>query len=368
MPSIEAGLALHSNGQICDAPPRHAPPLPDRDLGTGFSLTRRDEPRTRVLPNDPLGASTMIQKAETIWFNGKLRPWDECNAHVMTHALHYGLGVFEGIRSYTRTDGRSAIFRLREHMERFVKGARMMTIPMEYSVDQLIAAVLETVSSNRLRACYIRPIAYVGYGALGVAAMENPTEVAIAAWPWGAYLGDEGLTKGARIKTSTFVRPHVNSQLHKGKVCGHYVNSILAKREALMDGYDEALLLDTQGYVSECSGENIFAVVGGEIFTPQVGGAILAGITRASLLTLADEAGYTVRQEPMTRDVLYQADEVFMCGTAAEVTPVRELDRRVIGTGSPGPITKALQARYFDVVRGSANDHDEWLTFYDVAH
>ncbi len=308
----------------------------------------------------------MIKKADVIWFNGELVPWEDCTTHVMTHALHYGLGVFEGIRAYTRSDGRSAVFRLREHVERFIKGARMMTIPLRYSVDEVFEACLLTLKANRLRECYIRPIAYVGYGALGVAAMENPTDVAIGAWPWGAYLGEEGLTKGVRIKTSTFVRPHVNSQLHKGKVCGHYVNSILAKREALLDGYDEALLLDTSGFVSECSGENIFAVTDGEIWTPELGGAILGGITRDTLLTLAAELGYSVREASMTRDVLYLADEVFMCGTAAEVTPVRELDRRTIGAGSPGPVTKALQQRYFDVVKGSASDHDEWLTFYEA--
>jgi len=309
----------------------------------------------------------MIKKADVIWFNGELRPWDECNTHVMTHALHYGLGVFEGIRAYTRADGRSAVFRLREHMERFVKGARMMTLPLDYSVDEMMEAALQTLTRNKLRACYIRPIAYVGYGALGVAAMENPTDVAIGAWPWGAYLGDEGLNNGVRIKTSTFARPHINSQLHKGKVCGHYVNSILAKREALMDGYDEALLLDTAGYVCECSGENIFVVNDGVIYTPPLGGALLGGITRDTLITLARELGYTVREELMTRDVLYLADEVFMCGTAAEVTPVRELDRRAIGTGKPGPVTKALQAKYFDVVKGSDSDHDQWLSYYEVA-
>ncbi len=308
----------------------------------------------------------MIKKADKIWFNGELVPWDECNVHILTHTLHYGLGVFEGIRSYLRADGRSAIFRLDEHIERLVTGARMMTIPLQYTKQQLIDATIEVCKANHLRECYIRPIAFVGAGAMGVAAMKNPTEVAVAAWPWGAYLGDDGLTKGVRIKTSTFARPHVNSQLHKGKVCGHYVNSILAKREALLDGYDEALLLDTQGYVSEASGENVFAVIKGEIFTPPFGGSILGGITRDTLITLAREMGLTIREQPMTRDVLYMADEVFMCGTAAEVTPVREIDRREIGPGRPGPVTVELQARYFDVVKGSDQAHEHWLTYYDV--
>ena len=308
----------------------------------------------------------MVEKQKTIWFNGELIPWDEAQVHVLTHTLHYGLGVFEGIRVYEREDGQSAVFRLREHIERFVGGAKMITLPMEYDVDEIMEACLKVCRSNRLKSCYLRPLAFVGEGAIGVAAMGNPTNVAIAAWPWGAYLGDEGLTRGVRIKTSTFVRPHVNSQLHKGKVVGHYVNSILAKREALMDGYDEALLLDVQGYVAECSGENIFAVVNGEIHTPPFGGPLLGGITRNTLLTVAQEMGYTVRSAAITRDVLYMADEVFMCGTAAEVTPVRELDHRMIGTGSPGPITKALQERYFEIVKGSDMSHPEWYTFYEV--
>ncbi len=308
----------------------------------------------------------MVQKADVIWFNGEMVPWDECNVHVLTHSLHYGLGVFEGIRAYQLADGRSAIFRLREHMERFVKGARMITLPLDYSVDQLCDAAIATVQRNKLRACYLRPIAFVGSGAMGVAAMENPTHVAIATWPWGAYLGEEGLTKGVRLRTSSFVRPHVNSQLHKGKVIGHYVNSILAKREALMDGYDEALLLDTEGYVSECSGENLFAVLDGTLYTPPFGGSILGGITRDTLLTIAREQGLEIREERMTRDVLYIADEVFMCGTAAEVTPVRELDRRPIGAGKPGPVTLQLQQAYYDVVQGRDMRHEGWYTLYEV--
>lgn len=308
-----------------------------------------------------------IEKSKTIWMDGAFVPWDEAQVHVLAHGLHYGLGVFEGIRAYQRADGRSAIFRLDEHLERFIASARMMTMPLDYDLATLRAAVLETCASNGLSSCYIRPVAFSGYGMLGVGTLTNPTHVAIAAWPWGAYLGDEGLRRGVRIKTSTFVRPHVNSQLHKGKVCGHYVNSILAKREANADGYDEALLLDTQGYVSEASGENIFAVHKGTIYTPFLGGPILGGITRDTLMTLAAEEGLEVKESPITRDFLYLADEVFMCGTAAEVTPVREIDRRVIGAGSRGPITERLQARYFDVVKGADSAHDGWLTFYEPA-
>jgi len=307
-----------------------------------------------------------MQKSPWIWMDGAFVPWDDANVHVLSHGLHYGFGVFEGIRAYQRADGRSAVFRLREHMQRFCDSARIMTLPLDYDVDTLIAAVLETCSKNKLASCYIRPIAFCGYGALGVGTLDNPTNVAIAAWPWGAYLGEEGLRNGVRIKTSTFSRPHVNSQLHKGKVAGHYVNSILAKREALAEGYSEALLLDTNGYVSEASGENVFAVVGNTLWTAPFSGPILSGITRHTLMTLAKEEGYEVREGMLTRDTLYLADEVFMCGTAAELTPVREIDRRVIGKGSRGPITERLQTRYFDVVKGADDKHDHWLSFYEV--
>ena len=309
----------------------------------------------------------MIEKSETIWFDGELVPWDDAKVHILTHTLHYGLGVFEGIRAYRREDGQSAVFRLREHIDRLVKGARMMTIPLDYQVDELTEACLKVARLNRLDSCYLRPIAFVGYGQMGVAAMNNPTHVAIAAWPWGAYLGAEGLTLGVRLKTSSFNRPAASTQLSKGKVCGHYVNSILAKREALLDGYDEALLLDTNGYVTEASGENIFMVSGGEIWTPQLGSAILGGITRDTLVTIAREMGYTVRETQITRDMLFLADEVFMCGTAAEVTPVRELDGRTIGAGRAGEVTMALQTRYFDVVKGSDMSHPEWYSFYKVS-
>jgi len=311
---------------------------------------------------------TMVAKAETVWFDGELVNWEDANVHVLTHTLHYGLGVFEGIRAYRRADGRSAIFRLREHIERLVKGARMMTIPLDYTVDELMDACVKTAKLNRLDGCYIRPIAFVGAGEMGVAAMGNPTRVAIATWPWGAYLGAAGLTHGVRLKTSSFMRPSVATQLSKGKVCGHYVNSILAKREALLDGYDEALLLDTNGYVSEASGENIFMVENGVIYTPQLGSAILGGITRDTLITLARDMNYEVVETQLTRDMLYLADEVFMCGTAAEVTPVRELDQRTIGKGGAGEVTLAMQKRYFDVVKGEDMSHPEWYTFYQVSN
>jgi len=306
-----------------------------------------------------------MQKSPWIWMDGGFVPWDEAKVHVLVHGLHYGFGVFEGIRAYQRADGRSAVFRLREHMQRFVDSARIMTLPMPYTREVLEAAVLETCAKNGQAACYIRPIAFCGYGALGVGTLDNPTNVAIAVWPWGAYLGDEGLAQGVRIKTSTFSRPHVNSQLHKGKVAGHYVNSILAKREAIADGYTEALLLDTQGFVSEASGENVFAVIGKTLYTAPFSGPVLGGITRDTLITLAREEGLEIKEMALSRDTLYLADEVFMCGTAAEVTPVREIDRRVIGAGARGPVTARLQARYFDVVRGSDTAHEAWLTYYE---
>lgn len=306
-----------------------------------------------------------MQKSPWIWMDGNFVPWDEAKVHVLVHGLHYGFGVFEGIRAYQRADGRSAVFRLREHMQRFVDSARIMTLPMPYSREVLEAAVLETCAKNGQAACYIRPIAFCGYGALGVGTLDNPTNVAIAVWPWGAYLGDEGLAQGVRIKTSTFSRPHVNSQLHKGKVAGHYVNSILAKREAIADGYSEALLLDTQGFVSEASGENVFAIIGKTLYTAPFSGPVLGGITRDTLITLAREDGLEVKEMALSRDTLYLADEVFMCGTAAEVTPVREIDRRVIGAGARGPVTARLQARFFDVVKGADTAHEAWLTYYE---
>jgi branched-chain amino acid aminotransferase len=307
-----------------------------------------------------------VKKSELIWFDGQLVPWDACNVHILTHTLHYGLGVFEGMRAYTRADGRSAIFRLTDHLHRFMSGARMCHLPLPYSEEQIAAACVEVCVANKLRECYLRPIAIVGDGAMGVGAMDNPTHVAIAAWPWGTYLGEEAIARGVRVKVSSFVRPHVNSQLHKGKVVGHYVNSILAKREALMDGYQEAILLSSDGYVSEATGENIFCVYAGDLWTTALGGPILGGITRHTLVKLAHEAGIKVKESSLTRDILYTADEVFMCGTAAEITPVREIDRRQIGAGQPGPITKALQQRYFEVVRGRDTNHLDWLTFYDV--
>ncbi|MEM1417379.1 MAG: branched-chain amino acid transaminase [Myxococcota bacterium] len=302
----------------------------------------------------------MVEKVEKIWVDGELVPWDQATFHVLTHTLHYGLGVFEGIRAYETSDGRTAVFKLGEHVRRLFESAHICMMPMPFSREQIEAGILETIRVNGLKACYVRPLAFMGEGSMGVGA-DNPTRVAIAVWKWGAYLGEEQLQKGARVKVSSFARVGVNSLMAKGKICGHYVNSILAKREALMLGYDEAVLLDPQGYVCEASGENVFVVRDGVVATAPRGTSVLGGITRDTVMQLLREQGVTVVERLIGRDELYTADEVFMCGTAAEVTPVREVDGRQVGIGSRGPITEAIQSRYFAAVRGDAPA--EWLTY-----
>jgi branched-chain amino acid aminotransferase len=302
----------------------------------------------------------MTIKADTIWMDGKLVPWDQAQVHVLTHSLHYGLGIFEGIRCYKGEKG-SAIFRLKEHIARLFASAHIMRIKMPFAPDQLEAAVVETVRANRLEACYIRPIAFIGSGEMGLYVKQNPIQVVIAAWSWGTYLGDEGLRNGIRVKISSFTRHHVNISLTRAKVTGYYVNSQLAKYEAKEAGYDEALLLDTEGYVAEGPGENIFIVRHGVLKTTPLT-SILEGITRDSVLQLAREARIPVAEERFTRDELYLADEAFFTGTAAELTPIREVDGRTIGSGKPGPITQQLQERFFSIVRGADPAHRNWLT------
>ena len=304
----------------------------------------------------------MVDKVDKIWFDGKLIPWEQANVHVMTHTLHYGLGVFEGIRCYQLRDGRSAIFRLQEHIRRLFDSAHISMLPMPYTQEQVVAACVETVRANGLDECYLRPLVFMGAGEMGLGARSNPTHVAVAAWRWGAYLGDEGLKRGIRAKVSSFQRAGVNTLMSKGKINGHYVNSILAKREVQAIGYDEAIMLDTQGYVSEASGENIFVVRDGEVATPPLGVSILGGITRSSVMTIMQGLDLTVHERLISRDELYIADEVFMVGTAAEVTPVRELDDRKIGIGSRGPVTEKVQSAYFDAVRGVNVPDESWLT------
>jgi branched-chain amino acid aminotransferase len=305
----------------------------------------------------------MVDRLEKIWMDGNLVDWDEAKVHVLTHTLHYGYGAFEGIRAYKRANGKSAVFRLREHVDRLFDSAKMLLMPMPFTREQICEASVEILKVNKLEEGYVRPIAFVGEGAMGIYAM-NPTKVTVVAWKWGAYLGAEGLNQGIRAKISSFARHHINISLPKAKMMGQYTNSILAKREAKLGGYDEAILLDTNGYVSEGSGENIFVVRKGVLTTPPLDCSILAGITRDTILTLAREEGIPVAEERITRDELWLADEVFFTGTAAEVTPVREVDNRQIGEGKPGPITKRLQQRYFEVVRGSDEAHPEWYTTY----
>ena len=303
----------------------------------------------------------MVDKVEKIWMDGALIPWDAAQVHVLTHTLHYGLGVFEGIRCYKLDDGRSAIFRLDEHIRRLFDSARICTLPMPYDHDTLVEACKATVRENGLDECYLRPLAFIGDGAMGLGARDNPTRVCIVAWRWGAYLGDDGVQNGIRAKVSSFSRAGVNSLMAKGKVCGHYVNSILAKREALAAGYNEAIMLDPQGYVSEASGENIFVIRDGVVYTPALGASILGGITRHSVIRILTDMGVRVVERPMGRDELYIADEVFMVGTAAEVTPVREIDDRPVGAGKRGPITAEVQDRYFKAVRGVNTPDPAWL-------
>ena len=302
-----------------------------------------------------------MEKSDYIWFDGQLVAWDAAQVHVLTHTLHYGLGVFEGIRCYEGRNGQPAIFRLEEHVDRLFGSAHILGLAIPFGREQISNACIETVKVNKLRSCYIRPIVFLGSGEMGLAAVHNPVQVAIVVWSWGAYLGEEGVRKGVRLKTSSFQRMHVNTHMTKAKAVGNYVNSILAAVEARRGGYDEAIMLDVDGYVSECSGENVFIVRGRRVkTTPQT--SILSGITRDSVLTILREREVATVEERFTRDEAYLADEVFMTGTAAEVTPVREIDDRTIGSGHPGPITRDLQQRFSAIVRGEDLSHAAWLT------
>jgi branched-chain amino acid aminotransferase len=304
----------------------------------------------------------MVDKVKSIWLEGELVDWDDAKIHVLTHTMHYGLGAFEGIRAYRRADGTTAIFRNREHINRLFESCRLTMIEPRWSREQVSAACVTLLRENRMDEAYIRPIVWVGEGAMGVYAPDNPVRTAVAAWRWGAYLGRSAIEQGIRVKVSSWCRHHIHVSFAKGKIVGQYTNSIMAKREAKMAGYDEAVLMDVQGYVSEGSGENLFIVKRDRLITPPLSASILEGVTRDTILTLAREEGFTVSEEMVTRDQLYLADEAFFTGTAAEVTPIREVDHRVVGDGKVGPITKRLQQRYFDVVKGSDDSHPEWLT------
>lgn len=301
----------------------------------------------------------MLQATEKIWIDGAFVPWNDAKVHVLTHTLHYGTGVFEGIRCY-KTGSGPAIFRLKEHVDRFFGSMHILQMDCPFTREQVAGAILETIRVNKIDACYVRPLAFIGYGAMGVFPADNPVNVIIAVWPWGSYLGDEGMKNGIRVKISSFSRPHINATMVRAKTVANYANSLLAKREALKDGYDEAVLLDTDGYIAEGSGENIFMVRNGVIKTPPLT-AILEGITRDTIMQLAQERGLRLVEERFTRDELYLADEAFFTGTAAEITPIREVDNRKIGEGRPGPVTKQLQTAFFDIVLGKDKKHAAWL-------
>ncbi|MCK5392154.1 MAG: branched-chain amino acid transaminase [Deltaproteobacteria bacterium] len=298
-----------------------------------------------------------------IWFNGKFVPWADANVHTLTHSLHYGLAVFEGIRAYKCDDDRSAVFRLKEHVNRLYASAHIANIKIPFTIEETTEAILELLTINELDAAYIRPIAYIGGGKIGLHPGDNPIELVIAAYPWGTYLGEGALSKGITTKISSLTRMGVNSFMTKAKISGNYANSVMAKIEATSLGFDEAILLDNEGYVAEGSGENIFIVRNGILKTPPLT-SVLEGITRDSVIQIAKEEGLDFQAERFTRDELYIADEAFFTGTAAEITPIREVDKRTIGEGKPGPITKKLQARFFDIVQGRDPQYVHWLEFF----
>jgi len=302
----------------------------------------------------------VVPKTKKIWMDGKFVDWDAAQVHVLSHTLHYGVGVFEGIRCYKTEDGGSAIFRLREHVDRLFASAHIVLLKIPFSRDKICQAIRKTLTTNGLTEGYIRPIVFIGEGEMGLFVRTNPIRVAVAAWSWGAYLGEEGIRKGIRAKVSSFCRHHVNSAMTKGKINGYYVNSVLAKWEAVKGGYDEAVLLDTEGYVAEASGENIFIVRNGILQTSTLT-SILPGITRDSVLNIARKLDIPVKEARFTRDEMYIADEMFFTGTAAEITPVREVDDRRVGTGKPGPVTKQIQDAFFDIVRGKNALFAHWL-------
>ncbi len=303
---------------------------------------------------------SMADRDGQIWYDGKLVPWRNATTHVLTHTLHYGMGVFEGVRAYKTPNG-AAIFRLREHTDRLFRSAHINGMKLPYDKATLIDAQKEVVRVNELESCYLRPIAFYGSEAMGISAKNVSVHVAIAAWPWGAYLGPEALERGIRVKTSSFVRHHVNVTMCRAKSVGTYMNSILAHQEVAQDGYDEALLLDVDGFVAEGSGENIFIVRNGTLYEPELTSA-LEGITRDAVIRIAQDMGIPVVAKRITRDEVYVADEAFFTGTAAEVTPIRELDNRAIGDGCRGPITGKLQKTFFDCVTGKSDRYGEWLT------
>lgn len=301
-----------------------------------------------------------IEKSDKIWLNGKLVAWDEAKVHVLTHALHYGSGVFEGIRAYETKQG-TAGFRLTDHMGRLLNSAKIYLMEIPYSLDELVEATKETIRANKLKSCYIRPIVYRGYGEMGLNPLNSPVDVAIAVWEWGTYLGEEGIKNGIRAMISSFQRISPNSLPPAAKATGQYINSILAKLEAIYSNYEEAIMLDDRGFVSEGSGENLFVIKDGIIYTPSTASSILEGITRDTVMKIATDLGYQVIERDLVRSDLFLADEVFCTGTAAEITPIREIDKRQIG--DPGPVTKKLQEKFFAIVKGEDEKYKDWLEY-----
>ena len=304
-----------------------------------------------------------LQPVDQVWMNGRLVEWKDATVHVLSHALHYGTAVFEGIRCYETARG-PAVFRLREHLERLHRSGRIFQMAIPYSVDELLEATFELIRANGLKSCYVRPIVFRGYGEMGIYPQNTPIDVSIAVWPWGKYLGEEGITKGVRMTISSWRRHDPNIIPPQAKVTGAYVNSVAAKLEAVQHGFDEAIMLNPQGYVSEATGENIYVVKGGEIFTPPLASGPLEGITRSSVIRIVGDLGMAVKEAQLARSDLYVAEEMFCSGTAAEITPVREIDGRVLG--DPGPITTTIQQKYFAIVKGEDEKYHDWLDFVEA--
>ena len=304
---------------------------------------------------------SMADRDGKIWMDGQMVEWRDAKVHILTHTLHYGCGAFEGVRAYNTVNG-TAIFRLQEHTERLMNSAKILRMKVPFTAEQLNQAQLDVVKANNLESCYLRPLLWIGDKKLGVSPKGNTIHAMVAAWAWGAYLGEEGLKRGIRVKTSSYTRHHVNITMTQAKAVSNYSNSILANMEATDDGYDEALLLDSAGFVSEGAGENIFVINNGVIYTPDLSAGALNGITRNTIFHIAKDLGLEIVQKRITRDEVYIADEAFFTGTAAEVTPIRELDRIEIGCGSRGPITEKLQNAFFDIVNGRNPKYAHWLT------
>ncbi|MFC3146228.1 branched-chain amino acid transaminase [Piscinibacterium candidicorallinum] len=304
---------------------------------------------------------SMADRDGKIWMDGQMVEWRDAKIHVLTHTLHYGCGAFEGVRAYQQPDGGAAIFRLQEHTERLFNSGKILRMKIPFTVDEVMQAQKDVVRANNLPSCYIRPLIWIGSEKLGVSPKGNKVHIMVAAWAWGAYLGEEGLKRGIRVKTSSYTRHHVNITMTQAKAVSNYTNSILANMEATEDGYDEALLLDPSGFVSEGAGENLFVIKGGKVYTPDLSAGALNGITRNTIFAICQDLGIPLIEKRITRDEVYICDEAFFTGTAAEVTPIRELDRVQIGQGSRGPITEKIQTAFFDIVNGRNPKYASWL-------